>query len=89
MSFLSEDYNFGREMEENEPRVVETLDEMYRDIAENANTKPRIVIRESANPASSDYRYPVGTFWLNQNTKKLYILDSKSNSTTASWTALN
>ncbi|MEN8236140.1 MAG: hypothetical protein ABFQ95_01105 [Pseudomonadota bacterium] len=89
MSFLAEEFNFGREMEQDNKQVTDTLDEMYRDVATTVNRKPNIVIRENAVPTASDYRYSVGTFWLNQNTAKLYILDSKSSPTTVSWTILN
>lgn len=89
MSFLSEDFNFGRELEQEQPKVTETLDQMYRDIAPVVNRKPNVVIRENAIPATSDARYSVGTIWINQNTNKVYILTSKSNPTTASWALLN
>lgn len=90
MRMMPTDFNFGEgATEETDPKLLNSLTDMYRDTAEVVNRKPDIVLRDSA-PAGTDTDYRQGTIWVDQSLDKVYVLTSKSGAPpTAAWSILN
>lgn len=88
MPVIDSDFAWGKELYDKYPELIDTLGDMYSNLARAINKKPDIVFKQ-VNPASTDFRYVTGTIWVNQNTKKVYILTDKPNPSTASWELIN
>jgi hypothetical protein len=84
---LEDDFNFPIEDKSYE-ELVRALKDMYNQLATSINDKPDLVVRGAA-PASSDYRFTIGTLWIDTSVPRTYQLTSRTNATTAVWTALN
>ena len=89
MTFLPDNLNLGRVKEQIPKDLSEVLVDSYKDVATNVNKKTDLVVR-SANPASTDIKFKIGTMWINQSTNKVYVLTSKSGAPVSStWSLLN
>ena len=94
MAIIDEEFIFSREALTDQTVLLRNLEEMYRDIAIAVNRKPDMAVLDDRDPVAADWRYSIGTFWLNKDSSggpanpTLWILESKTNPTTAAWTQI-
>jgi len=74
--------------EEDFDELSKQLDKQYENLANGINSKTDTIVRKVA-PAATDYRFDIGTHWIDSTANKVYVLTSRPTVVTATWTEVS
>lgn len=93
MTRLETRYNWGDELNNDNPRLYRQLNDMYTNVAEKSNGKSNKRKASSppiSTPNSSDLNknYDIGDIWVDESTDTAWILTSRTTPDTVQWTQI-
>lgn len=88
MAKIPERYNVGNRSEMTVERLLLLLEDVYRDLAVAVNKKPDVYFRKTDGLASDSF-LSNGDINVNETTKKVEMLTSRTGANTVGWTQLS
>ena len=84
-------YNFGSQLQEDNPQLARNLEDMYTNIVDALNQTMKKNVISGANPLANDQRnsyFSIGDITVRTDTNGVWVLTSRTTPNAVTWTAV-